>query len=198
MLQQHVSPSTSTKLTFVFRTFQIEPKLRRKQLQQIVSRINLDQNKLVSGMGRAGPAGPRLADWTLDPWVHPVMGRPFTDFSTITFTTLHLLLNSFLQTLSYYPAWWLYHAITHQFTAFLTSLSSFTYTFSPSHSQILIFKLFHSHTHTLSKFQIHPVIANKFADCFTKQDQGDQCRSPGFYFDFDLIFKETFKFITFH
>ena len=25
-----------------------------------------------------------------------------------------------------------------------------------------------------------------------KQDQGDQCQSPGFYFDFDLIFKETF------
>ena len=27
-----------------------------------------------------------------------------------------------------------------------------------------------------------------------RQDQGDQCRSPGFYFDLDLIFKETFKF----
>ena len=28
----------------------------------------------------------------------------------------------------------------------------------------------------------------------TKQDQGDQCRSPGFNFDLDWIFKETFRF----
>ena len=27
-----------------------------------------------------------------------------------------------------------------------------------------------------------------------KQDQGDQCQSPGFYFDLDWIFKETFRF----
>ena len=27
-----------------------------------------------------------------------------------------------------------------------------------------------------------------------QQDQGDQCRSPGFYFDLDFIFKETFRF----
>ena len=27
-----------------------------------------------------------------------------------------------------------------------------------------------------------------------KKDQGDQCQSPGFYFNLDLIFMETFKF----
>ena len=31
-------------------------------------------------------------------------------------------------------------------------------------------------------------------ELINEQDQGDQCRSPGFYFYLDLIFKETFRF----
>ena len=38
------------------------------------------------------------------------------------------------------------------------------------------------------------LMASFCSNYLMEQDQGDQCRSPGFYFDIDLIFKETFKF----